>query len=277
MAPMEKTASKTTLGWYLDQIKHTPLLTAQQEKQLSRRVREHSDPVAREQMIAANLRLVVKIAKEYSNPGMTLSDLVAEGNIGLMRAVEDFNPDAGVRFSTYAAWWIKQSIKRALINAGQPIHIPAYLAKLITKWRRAARKLEARLGRPATNEEMASEMKISRKKADIIGRGLQAVGAPTQIGADDSQAVSEMVADDGTAAPDQAMMDASNSPFVQGLLARLDPRSRKIVELRFNMDGHEGPSRTYKEVGKIIGLTRERVRQLEKIALGQLRQAMEAQ
>ena len=127
----------------------TPLLTAEQEKQLARRIREHADPIAREQMIQANLRLVVNIAKQYSNRGMTLSDLVAEGNLGLMRAVEEFDPDAGVRFSTYAAWWIKQAIKRAMINAGQPIHIPAYMVEQITKWRQAARELEAKLGRAA--------------------------------------------------------------------------------------------------------------------------------
>ena len=115
---MTTNTSKAGLGWYLEQIKSTPLLTSEQEKQLSRRIREHSDPVAREQMIQANLRLVVNIAKEYSNPGMTLGDLVAEGNVGLMRAVEEFDPDAGVRFSTYAAWWIKQCIKKAMINAG---------------------------------------------------------------------------------------------------------------------------------------------------------------
>ena len=109
----------TGIGWYLERIKSTRLLTADEEKQLARRLREHSDPVARERMIQANLRLVIRIAKDYSNPGMTLGDVVAEGNLGLVRATEDFNPDAGVRFSTYAAWWIKQSIKRAIVNSGQ--------------------------------------------------------------------------------------------------------------------------------------------------------------
>ncbi|GAG11329.1 unnamed protein product, partial [marine sediment metagenome] len=175
--------SKTGLGWYLDQIKSAPLLTAEEEKQLARRVQEHSDPVARERMIRSNLRLVVNIAKEYSNPGMTLGDLVAEGNLGLMRAVEEFDADAGVRFSTYAAWWIKQVILRALINAGQPIHIPAYLMKLITKWRRATRKLENKLGRQPTTEEMSGELGVSLKKADIIRQGLAAVNAPSQMGA----------------------------------------------------------------------------------------------
>ena len=121
-------AAKAGLGWYLERITETDLLSGDEEKQLARRIREHQDPVAREQMIQANLRLVVNIAKRYSNRGMGLSDLVAEGNLGLLRAVEEFDPDANVRFSTYAAWWIKQAIQRALINAGQPVHIPAYMA-----------------------------------------------------------------------------------------------------------------------------------------------------
>jgi len=259
------------LGWYLERIKSTPLLTAEQEKQLARRIREHSDPLAREQMIHANLRLVVKIAKEYSNPGMTLGDLVAEGNLGLMRAVEEFDPDAGVRFSTYAAWWIKQAIKRAMINAGQPVHIPAYLVKLISKWRRTARELENRLGRPPTTEEMARKLRISRKKAEIVRRGLVAVNAPSQMGADETQALSEMIADNEQSLPEYTLMQASNTPIVEAMLQQLEPRERKILELRFGLDGHEGPPRTFKEIGEIVGLTRERVRQLEKKALAELK------
>jgi RNA polymerase primary sigma factor len=140
--------ANTGLGWYISLISETPLLNAEQEKQLSRRIREHGDVLARQQMINANLRLVVNIAKQYSNRGMTLSDLVAEGNLGLMRAVEEFDPDAGVRFSTYAAWWIKQSIKRAMINAGQPVHIPAYMVEEITRWREASNWKPSSAGRP---------------------------------------------------------------------------------------------------------------------------------
>lgn len=267
---MAISAQRTSLGWYIDKIKSTPLLTALEEKQLARRVREHCDPIARERMIAANLRLVVKIAKRYSNAGMTLGDLVAEGNLGLMRAVEVFNPDAGVRFSTYAAWWIKQTIRRAMINAGQPIHIPAYLAKLITKWRRASKQLQDTLGRPPTLEEMAAKLKISLKKADIISHGLQAVNAPSQMNVDESQAISEMIAGPDER-PEQALLDAGTGAELEGLLKNLEPRERKILELRFGMDGYEGPQRTYKQIGEIIGLTRERVRQLEAKALRQLR------
>ena len=268
---MATTTSKAGLGWYLERIKSTPLLTAEEERQLSRRVREHSDPIARERMVRSNLRLVVNIAKEYSNPGMTLGDLVAEGNLGLLRAVEEFNPDAGVRFSTYAAWWIKQSIKRALINAGQPIHIPAYLVKLISKWRRASRELEARFGRPPTLEELARELKINRKKADIIRQGLRAVNAPSQMGADDTQVLAEMIADNQQPLPEHTLMQASNTPLVEAMLAQLEPRERTILELRFGLDGYEGPPRTFKEIGELVGLTRERVRQLEKKALAQLK------
>ncbi|MBN1944015.1 MAG: sigma-70 family RNA polymerase sigma factor [Phycisphaerae bacterium] len=260
------------LGWYLEHIKSTPLLTAEQEKQLSRRVREHSDPIARERMIQANLLLVVKIAKEFANnTGMSLNDLVAEGNLGLMRAVEEFDPDAGVRFSTYAAWWIKQSIKKARINAGQPIRIPAYLAKLISRWRKTSRELEAQLGRAPTLQQIAKQMKISQRKANVIQQGLTAVNAPSQIGSEEAQAASEMLSDTDAVPPDQRLLDDSTGPIVQAVLSRLDERSRQILILRFHMDGYQGPSRTYKDIGKIIGLTRERVRQLEKEALRQLK------
>ena len=264
----------TALGWYLDQIKFTPLLSREQEKQLSRRVREHSDPIAREQMIRSNLRLVVKIAKDYSSPGMTLGDLVAEGNLGLIRAVEEFDPDANVRFSTYAAWWIKQSIKRALINAGQPIHIPAYLIKLISKWRKTARQIESEMGRSPNSEELAKALRISRKKAQIIRHGLQAVGAPSQVDNDEVQAMSEMLADTSNQ-PDQPMLDAANVPFIRAMLSHLEPRESRILELRFGLDGYEGPMRTFKEIGAIVGLTRERVRQLGKKALAELRKHWE--
>jgi RNA polymerase primary sigma factor len=265
------TTSRTGLGWYLEQIKATPLLTADEEKQLARRIREHSDAMAREHMVQANLRLVVNVAKAYSNPGMTLSDLVAEGNLGLLRAVEEFDPDAGVRFSTYAVWWIKQAIKRAMINAGQPIHIPAYLVKLIGKWRKMSAQITAKLGRPPTIDEMAVALDITLKKAKIIQEGLKAVNAPSQMGSDESQAISEVVADTTESQPDHELVHEGISPMVHKLISRLPEREQRILELRFGLDGYEGPPRTFKEIGRIIGLTRERVRQLEKKALADLK------
>lgn len=270
-------ASKAGLGWYLERIRSTPLLTAQEEKQLARRIREHSDVLARERMINANLRLVVNIAKSYSSHGMTLGDLVAEGNIGLMRAVEEFDPDAGVRFSTYAVWWIKQAIKRAMMNAGQPIHIPAYLVKLISKWRRASAKLTSALGRQPTTKEMARALGISPKKVAIIQEGLKAVNTPSQTGAEEDNAIAEMAADDDTSRPEHYLLRAGTSPMVRKLISRLEPRERRILEFRFGLDGHQGPHRTFKEIGKLVGLTRERVRQLEKQALAELKQLLEEQ
>ncbi len=262
-------ASKAGLGWYLERITGTELLSATEEKQLARLIREHQDPIARERMVQANLRLVVNIAKRYSNRGMSLNDLVAEGNLGLMRSVEEFDPEANVRFSTYAAWWIKQAIKRALINAGQPVHIPAYMAQQIIKWRRAARKLEEKHGRPPTIDEIARELKISPKKAAMVHQGLVAVNSPTQLATDESQALAEMLPDE-QADPSMFFEDVGNAAMVRKLLEALPERERKILEYRFALDGYQGPPRTLKEVGKLIGLTRERVRQLEKEAIAKL-------
>jgi RNA polymerase primary sigma factor len=266
--------ANTGLGWYLSLINETPLLSADQEKQLSRRIREHGDVLARQQMINANLRLVVNIAKQYSNRGMTLSDLVAEGNLGLMRAVEEFDPDAGVRFSTYAAWWIKQSIKRAMINAGQPVHIPAYMVEEITRWREMSRQLEAQLGRPATLEEMAKALKLSRKKAGIIRKAISAVNSPTQMPSEETTDMGDLLADQNTPAPDSAAMLGANRETVTRLLSRLDEREQTILTLRYGLDGYDGPQRTFKEIGKTIGLTRERVRQVEKAALLKLQEML---
>jgi RNA polymerase primary sigma factor len=161
-----------------------------------------------------------------------------------------------------------------MINAGQPIHIPAYLVKLISKWRQGRSELESRLGRPPTVEEMAKHLHISAKRAAIVQQGLTAVNAPSQMGSDETQAISEVVA--GTEAPpEQAILDQGNLPFAVSLLEHLPPRERKILELRYGMDGYEGPPRTFKEIGKLVGLTRERVRQLEKQALAQLHELIQ--
>ena len=267
-------SQRAGLGWYLEKITDTDLLTPEQERQLARRIREHHDPVAREQMIQANLRLVVNIAKRFRDRGMGLNDLVAEGNLGLVRAVEEFDPDQGVRFSTYGAWWIKQAIKRALVNAGQPIHIPAYMAGQVTKWRRASRELEEKLGRPATTEEIAAKLKISPKKAAMVCQGVLAVAAPNQMAGDEAQTLAEMLPDAG-GEPYLMFEDEGNATTVRKLLAQLPDREARILTFRFDLDGHQGPPRTLKEVGRLVGLTRERVRQLEKLALASLHQLLD--
>ncbi len=266
--------ARASMGWYLDKITETKLLTQEQERELARRIRQDNDPVARQEMIQANLRLVVNIAKQFADRGMPLSDLVAEGNIGLMRAVEEFDPDAGVRFSTYAAWWIKQAIKRALINAVQPVRIPDYMAQQVTKWRRAARELEDELGRPATNEEIAKKMKISPKKAAMIYQGIMAVNAPTQMPAEEPQSLAEILPDERRGV-ESLFDDQGNAVIVRKLLDRLPERQRKILIYRYGLDGYKNPPRTYKEVGKLVGLTRERVRQLEKEALAHLQKLLD--
>ena len=264
--------SRGGLGWYLEQITQTPLLSIQQEQQLARRVREHNDPVAREQMIQANLRLVVNIAKRYSKSGIGLADLVAEGNLGLVRAVEEFKPEAGVRFSTYAAWWIKQTIKRLMINGGQPVRIPAYMAQQVAKWRRAVRQLEETLGRQPTLEEVAAKLHISPKKAGMIAQGIKAVNSPTQMPSEESQVLAEML-DSGQ--DGELFDDQGDAAMVREVLGQLPPRERKILTYRFGLDGYQGPPRTLKQVGAMIGLTRERVRQLEKESLAKLHELME--
>lgn len=266
--------AKAGLGWYLDRITDTELLTQEQEQALARRIRQDQDPVAREQMIQANLRLVVNIAKQFSDRGMPLSDLVAEGNIGLMRAVEEFDPDEGVRFSTYAAWWIKQAVKRALINAVQPVRIPDYMAQQVSKWRRAAKDLEESLGRPPSTEEIAENLNISQKKAAMICQGIMAVNSITQLPFDESQPLAEMfIADQDN--PKLLFEDEGNAAVVRKLLEQLPERQRDILTYRYGLDGYAGPQRTFKEVGKLVSLTRERVRQLEKEALAHLQKLID--
>lgn len=264
--------SQDDLGWYMGAIESTTRLTAQEECDLARRCQEDSDPHARDEMIRANLRLVVSVAQQFAGRGMPLADLVAEGNLGLMRAVEEFDADAGTRFSTYATWWIKQTIRTKVINARQPIRIPEYLAKLAGKWRRAAGGLEATLGRPPTADEIAEKLHISKKRAASVQHGLRAVNAPSQTG-EGANALSEMLADDEPDQPDEQMWPAFDGPMLRKLLDTLEPRERKILELRFGLDGYDGPPRTAKEIGQYVGLGRKRVIQLEKKALADLKKA----
>src|SRR5262245_12610219 len=207
-APASGREVQSDLQLYLREINSVPLLTAEEERELGWAIINDNCPHARERMIRANLRLVVAIAKNYNNRGLPLTDLIEEGNIGLLRAVEGFDPAQGARFSTYASWWIKQAIKRALINATQPVHVPAYMVELIAKWKEASRKLEAQRGAPPTVQQLADAMQLPVRKIRIIKRAVKAFQTPSQpTDSDgDGKGLSEMLADMRHGAPQDTIL-----------------------------------------------------------------------
>lgn len=259
---------QSPLETYLREINETKLLTAKDERDLAKRI-ANGDARARDRMVRANLRLVVNIARCYTGKGMGLQDLIEEGNLGLLRAVEGFDPDMGTRFSTYASYWIKQSIKRALINSSKTIRIPAYMVELLSKWRRATIRLTEELGRNPTPEEIARLLGVPKKKLPIIKKAIRIHNSTPQTDQSDSGwSLGEMVMDERTKTPEDELIENDILTKVMDMLHELDQRESTVLKMRFGLDEME--PHTLKEIGESMGLTRERVRQIETEALRKL-------
>lgn len=263
----------TAFKLYLREIGLVKLLTPQEEIELAARIKK-GDKKAREQMIKANLRLVVKIAHDYEGFGLPLLDLISEGNIGLMKAVERFDPSKGGKLSTYGAWWIKQSIKRALANQSKTIRLPVHLVDKISKMRRVSMKLQEIFGREPTDEELAEELGISTSRVSMMRTAaIRPASLDAPIGDDDSNTYAEVVQDENAESPYEELEDKTVTAMLQEMVKNLDQRESTILRYRFGLDG--GPERTLEEVGEKFGVTRERIRQIQNLALNKLRRMIE--
>ncbi len=262
-----------SLQLYLREIGQVKLLTPKEEITLARRIKR-GDKVAREHMIKANLRLVVKIAREYEGIGLPLLDLINEGNIGLMKGVERFDPKKGAKLSTYASWWIKQNIKRALGNQSKTIRLPIHVVDKVAHIRRAEMKLRETLDRDPTDEEVAHELQITPRHVGLYRQASRAtVSLDTPIGDDETNRIAEVVADPNAAAPFDRIVQETDTKLVQEVMATLTRRESQILALRFGLE--DGTPRTLEEVGEHFGVTRERIRQIQEQALKKLRSKIE--
>ena len=257
---------------YIREIGETKLLTPQEEIQLARRI-QRGDQKAREHMIKANLRLVVKIARDYEGLGLPLLDLINEGNIGLMRAVEKFDPRKGAKLSTYAAWWIKQSVRRALSDQSKTIRLPVHATDKLLSIRRTAMRLEEELGRQPTEEEIGAELDIPAKQVRLLQTaGIRPTSLDAPIGDDESNRIADVVADQNAGTPYLDLLSKANTKLVHELMDDLDPREVAILRQRFGLDG--GDEKTLEEIGVQFGVTRERIRQIEDKALRKMRKRL---
>jgi RNA polymerase primary sigma factor len=262
----------TAIKTYLREIGRTPLLTPAQEIELAAKIKK-ADRKARALLISSNLRLVVTIAQEYANLGLPLLDVISEGNIGLMTAVDRFDPSKGAKVSTYAAWWIRQSIKRALSNQSKTIRLPVHLGDKISKMRRVALQMSEELGREPTDAELEEEIGIARGKvSQLKTASIHPASLDAPISEDDLTEFGESVADEAASTPFEVLRDKDLHNEVEGLLEGLDDREKEIISQRFGFEG--GKQKTLQEVGKKLGVSRERIRQLQNSALSKLRRAL---
>jgi RNA polymerase primary sigma factor len=264
--------SDSSMKLYLREISKTPLLTVEEENALAERIKMGDDE-ARTHMIKANLRLVVKIAHDYSGYGLSLSDLVSEGNIGLMNAVERFDPEKGGKLSTYGAWWIKQSIKRALANQSKTIRLPIHMVDKIARMRRISSTLAEALGREPTDDELASELGLPRQKIAMLKQAAQrpaSLDAPVNEG--EATEYGEIISDESASDPLELLTDKNLNAEIGGLLSILTERERRIIDERFGLNGLK--PMLLEDVGREFGVSRERIRQLQNSALAKMRKAL---
>jgi len=263
----------TAFNLYLREVGQTKLLTIQEENELAARIKR-GDRKARERMIKANLRLVVKIAREYEDYGMPLLDLINEGNMGLMKAVERFDPAKGAKLSTYSAWWIKQAIKRALANQSKTIRLPVHVVDKLFHMRHASVKLQETLGREPTDEELGEELGLSgRKVAQLRTAAIRPASLEAPLGDDETSRIADVIRDESADTPYEQLEGKTNIAMLRELVATLHPREAEILRYRFGLDGDT--EKTLEDVGRKFGVTRERIRQIQNAALLKLRKQIE--